>query len=115
MHLTGLLSSAVDLNYDNMTSWCDTGCEVGRIEGISLIFVPLKSFGESIGNSLVPKTDRLQSKTILTWKPAIMQKKLDPRQFMVVAVKNCEALLLLPGRQLYYEAVLLLLKSLANL
>ena len=34
---------------------------------------------------------------------------------MVVAVKNCEALLLLPGRQLYYEAVLLLLKSLANL
>ena len=62
MHLTGLLSSVVDLNYDNMTSCCNTSCEVGRSEGISLIFT-LKSFGESIGNSLVPKTDRLQSKT----------------------------------------------------
>ena len=66
MHLTGLLSSAVDLNYDNMTSCCNTSCEVGRSEGISLIFT-LKSFGESIGNSLVPKTDRLQFKTI--WEP----------------------------------------------
>ena len=64
MHLTGEVSSAVDLNYDNMTSCCNTSCEVGRVEGISLIFVTLKSFGESIGNSLVPKTDRLKSKTI---------------------------------------------------